>query len=340
MKKLWKSEKYRAYNHRRAERAFKRQSKARRKPHRKRERWVRNEGYYKEFIAPSVFSLIENGEETVKYFDALEERLAGRKAVYIDLRQVEVLTPDAIMYLLALMDVFAQQHNPKIRGSIPKAERPRNLLWASGFFDFLASRKPLVDKDSQVLSIRSGELVVGEVANKVVSYALDRLNKQRSISSKAIVRTLLECMGNTRNHAYDENLPYLPKWWVVAVHNPEDDTVSFAILDYGSGIPTTVRKKPMERFQSTFTSIDNRLVRSALQGEFRTRTKQAYRGKGLPSILDNYNRGHIKNLTIVSERAYVNYRTDAHFDLQLPLRGTLVAFDYSKADCATEVHDG
>jgi len=51
---------------------------------------------------------------------------------------------------------------------------------------------------------------------------------------------------------------------------------------------------------------DNVLIRSALKGEFRTRTKEVFRGRGLPLIKQVSDNNIIDELKIVSNYGYVD----------------------------------
>ena len=63
--------------------------------------------------------------------------------------------------------------------------------------------------------------------------------------------------------------------------------------DTGKGIPETVRKKLLEKMMiviNQYISVsrlkvsDGDLIKSALQGEFRSQTNQSYRGNGLNTV--------------------------------------------------------
>lgn len=342
MRRLWQSAKYKAYNRKRVERSIKRLRKANKKRKTKvgLQRWVSGEGIYKPLQAPEIFSFSKNGLETVEYFAQMEQRFELSQPTFVDLERVKEMTPDAIMYLLSLMDVYSQQEFVKVRGNKPLKPKPRELLEESGFFDFVNTREPVIRHNTKVLSIQTGELVESKVAEEVVNFARRCLNRERDSVSAGTYTNLLECMGNTKGHAYTQNLPYKPKWWLVAVHDETKRCVSFTILDYGLGIPTTVRKTLLEqaaRFLDSVSisskySIDHYLVNSALRGELRTRTGVKYRGKGLPRIYSNHNRQLTENLVVVSDKAYVNLGSGELLDLSTPLQGTVLSWDYVAYD--------
>jgi hypothetical protein len=265
MKKIFKSRKFKLHNKRRSQRALEKLSQKRRvnvdsiKPSRKK---VARKVYGRNtqrtafrrplrqtvnIIAPSNMGIVSNSNETLQFFAELEESLNGGKSVHINLSKVQKLTPDAILYLLALVDVYSQQRKGEVGGSLPDDSDCRDLLRASGFYNFVQTSDPVIRSNSKILSIKSGDIVDPKMAYDVIKFSLARLKQDTSISSKRIYSNLLECMGNTKQHAYEDNLPYKPRWWLMAVFDESKGVVNFSILDYGQGIPTTVRKNVIER---------------------------------------------------------------------------------------------
>lgn len=292
---------------------------------------------YKRLTAPAVFSLSLNGVETAEYFGKVEEYFKFDQATFIDLADVTRISPDAIMYLLSLMEVYSQQTTLRVQGNRPKEARPRHLLEESGFFSFVASQEPVFRQSTKVLTIRTGERVESVIAEDVINFALRRLQRNRDEYSSGSYINLIECMGNTKQHAYTENLPYKPKWWLGAIYNEAKNCVSFTILDYGQGIPSTVRKSTSEQFSKMFSGVnlsvidalDSKLVLSALKGELRTRTGLKFRGKGLPKIFGHYRRKLISNLVIISDKAYINLDSNQSLDLDRALTGTVLSWDFT-----------
>lgn len=168
------------------------------------------------------------------------------------------------------------------------------------------------------------------IAKKVVVFARDCLGLSKAETSP-IYETIIELMKNTFQHAYDTEPGYSRRWWLLAVHLPESASVSFSFLDNGMGIPHTVRKKPLERLTS-FIHIDQdaELIASTLSGAFRTRTKQHYRGNGLPSILEHYQKGRIDSLKVLSNKGFVDCQNNNNENLNRRFRGTLICWDFKK----------
>jgi hypothetical protein len=290
-------------------------------------------GYARHLLAPQDFSFVHNPDRTAEFFRRLESYLIRRQAAFVDLEQVGRLSHDAIMYLLALVDVYSQTGPVKIHGNRPGAPGPRETFIASGFYELLSGRTTVVDRSQAHLAIRSGHLAEGDVVGEVVDFVDSCIGPLPAEKRRAIFRVLIECMGNTRNHAYEQGTHYLPKWWLAGAYDVQRACVQLMALDYGQGIPSTVRTKFAERIGRLFRSSrvsDEKLVLSALRGEFRTRTRQSFRGKGLPAIRQSADACFISELAIVSDSAFVAYSRGDIRSLEIPVRGTLVSFSVQR----------
>src|SRR5699024_953534 len=104
---------------------------------------------------------------------------------------------------------------------------------------------------------------------------------------------LYEMMINTNEHAYSSDTFLLNNWYVYVAL--EDEKVKFSFLDTGIGIPKTVNKNFFEKINLLGLKNDAELILSALNGEFKTATKQVYRGKGLPKFTKYNKIGKIQN---------------------------------------------
>jgi len=278
---------------------------------------------FKDCIAPEHFSITENPEGTLAFFDQVLKYLHAEYSVNLLLEPVRRITPDAILYLLSVLDMNKAKHGVRIKGSAPKDDFCKHIFLESGFYGHVISNYRPKHDGKDILEVRSHERVIGEIAHDVVKFANEKLkNSIPVLVRRKVYTTILECMGNTREHAYTGREGYHPKWWLMAIHDDRTGSVSFAILDNGQGIPKTVKKKIFERL---FTS-DHKLIVSALRGEFRTRTNEEWRGKGLPRILKTLEDRVISKLAIVSNHGFVHYGTDQFVDMKQKFVGSLVSW--------------
>lgn len=300
-----------------------------------------------EITSPSNFSLINNIEETIGFFNMLDHCITEGKDIFINLEDVKELTSDAIMYTLSRID-YNRSRNPQskvgIYGNKPKDEKCNRVFETSGFYNFVySSHREKIQTDPNVYSIRSDARVFSPYAKEICDFTKKCFVNYGLINTKAIYPIIIECMANTNNHAYKTN-SYYRKWWLMASFLQSDNKVHFTFIDNGFSIPSTIRMKWREHVQKLkekiFTSImpdsqiknrlqDSFLIESALKGEFRTRTKVEHRGKGLPKIYETAQNQKIDNLKIISKRGSISVNNSSIVAKEIEgiFYGTLLSWD-------------
>ena len=333
MKKVYREPKYKSHSARKAKRNLKkRQNKNRRRPHcKKRVHRFREppSGLPEILAAPEFFDMIDNPDETIEFFNALFSAVRGRRRVFLNLSGVEHLAPNSLLYILSQFKKWESrglQH--EVSGNEPRNEVCRTMLRQSGFYKYLTSHlHPEVDSPD-ILKIEEGREVDGELAGRVLNLCGMSVHSPDPESRKTYT-SIVELMGNTREHANPESKEHL-YWYLMAVVDRKDSKIRISFLDNGAGIPKTLRKKPLElveellaRVFSIETLSESALILSSLKGEVRSRTKEGHRGKGLPSIYNGYNLGILNELVIISNKGYVNLADNDIRDLPRKFLGTL-----------------
>jgi hypothetical protein len=325
MKKLYQSSDFTRFNARRSERVQRKLNEVKKKT---------NKGPKKSLlvsqkqviIAPPCLSIIENTAETMEFFVNFERSAYVYHNIYIDLQGVEQITPEAILYILSLLE--RMKKHPKtinVGGNAPVSQNCRQIFINSGFYDYVGSNYYETPKDNKILSIRSANVVDGEIASQVIEFASGLLGLSRSRSTKAFYTTILECMGNTKEHAYSTSTAKYAKWWLVALYDEEGSKIQFSILDNGLGIPETVRRRWFEKVIGIKDSV---LLKSVLGGSFRTSTGLSYRGKGLPKIMSFKNDKIIQDLVVVSNNGCYFADKDLCVEIAPKFSGTLICWSF------------
>lgn len=280
---------------------------------------------------PRVFSIIDNPNETIDFFNkTLRTIIRGTESnlMHFDFRQVEHITIDALMYLIAIV-MNLKISICKIRrfgGNRPENKEALALYERSGFEDIVENRKKFIKNKgtSHIMFSNQGE------PNKTLEICEHIINRSKLERTDILFlgEMLGELEGNAIEHAYNDstNSRFHRRWFIYL-----DDSVpgkfAFTFLDIGLGIWATMQKNFAERVKkfggnSAFAIID------ALEGGFRTRTKVSYRGKGLPSIRGHASKRQIKNLKIVTSKAYCFIEENdcekiKHQRIDSSLKGTL-----------------
>lgn len=284
---------------------------------------------------PDKFTISDNTTETLGFFQTLHDSIKEHRRVYLDMSDCRILGIDAVLYFFSLCDHMKLKGiRCSIKGNVPKNQKCLKLLMSTGFFQLVRSRMPQSAPDPNVLRIASGALINHNVAREVIDFSLKHLKQGFSAKSRAIYRILIEMMGNTREHAYIRQAE-TSKWHMLAIYEKETEAVRFAFLDGGQGVPTTIYKNHRERVMklldkipmiNTITGVrtfDACLLESALRGEFRSKTKQGYRGKGMPEIYGLAENRNIASLKLVSGKGFFDCSSGQATGLDTKFEGTL-----------------
>lgn len=287
-------------------------------------------------VAPQVLSFSRNLADSLDFFRRLEPTGTARADLRIDLTQVREVTPGEVIYLLAR--IHHAEHAKRwasIRGNSPAYVPARRMFHSSGFLNYF--RGPSSQASDDFVQIQCGTNADTQAASKITRFVREKLGLPMHQTS-GLYKILIECMSNTLHHAYANRTgAELTRWWLIAYYDKDSRLVQCAFLDTGEGIPRTMRHKLRERLVKLFpgarsrAALDSQLIMSGLSGEFRTRTGQSHRGKGLPQISAVAQSQQIAELSIISGRGCVNAKTldPAHLDRRF--HGTL----YSWTICET-----
>ena len=287
---------------------------------------------FKKLVVPEVFSLKENIDEMLEFYNKLDENAKVNQGIELDLSHIKDISADALLYTLSVFDYYKQiLRYSRIKGNLPTDKICMNLIIQSGFLDyFYMPFKPICDSSNDIIKIKSGSIVQSSIIDNVLTFAetkLGLINDIENTKSQGIYSSLVECMNNTVEHAYDLK----GKWWLISLYNNKNNKVNFTFLDNGLGIPKTVKKKFFrDKLLSKIVPNDANLIKSTLEGEFRTKTEDAWRGKGLPSIYNSFKDKRIENLTIISNYGFLKCDDNKSINLKLKFRGTLLNLDLNK----------
>jgi hypothetical protein len=285
-------------------------------------------------IAPTNFSLYQNPGETLEYIESVKSVVMNNMPVKIEMKSIEVLSIDTIMYFLAVLKrlrFYGVSYS--CGGDLPDNEKCKYLLRASGFLSHVNTRNPNADltHESDVVRIISGKYSEPKTVKKLCDFVISKLNFTR-IGTMDLYIMIMELMSNTRDHAYININKYhmLTDWYVFVYCLEDKKAIRFIFLDTGDGIPATIRKKLLEPTK-TFLGLNSHTdyIESALEGiDLRSRSGESYRGNGLPTINSFHQQGYIKDLTIISNRGY--FGEDRQDDLDSGLEGTLFYWEISQ----------
>lgn len=294
--------------------------------------------------APKEMSLFDATGITLDFFEDVIEKIRKcslRYTLYFDLSQVEYITPDAVMYLIAIINNTRRVRALSIhcQGNMPTNTAAKAVFEDAGFFKFVYAPNSGNIKDStKHMKIQNGAHADNILAASFCDFVHANCQKNY-IDTKRLYPMIVELMTNTHQHAYhsarerDGHLEMYSNWYIFA--QDVGNAIRFVFLDTGVGIPRTVSRKIREKLSELLnTNNDVAYLQSALKGDYsRTETRLDYRGKGLPGIYEDCQNGHITNLKIISGRAKCLVNSDASITAEktdLCFEGTLFVWDIVK----------
>jgi anti-sigma regulatory factor (Ser/Thr protein kinase) len=294
---------------------------------------------YSEIEAPIDFSIHRNAEKVLEFYESIEKQVQQGKPVFFRMENIHSFSADSIMYFLAFTRNLRKRGlSYSFRGDVPRDAKNRNLLEQTGFLSYVKSkRSDSITRSTEVVEIKEGSQTSGEVAKSFCDFVQAKLG-YTLLKTRPLYEAIIELMSNTKHHAYaDDNKEQIVKhWYIFARYEEDKERVRFVFLDTGFGIPATIQVRQGEQVRRMLAKLgltsanDHFLIKSALDGEFRTRTRETHRGKGLPSVYKLSQKDYFQNFTVVSRKGFM--AADMNRDMNKALNGSLFFWEMSKEE--------
>lgn len=280
---------------------------------------------YEVLQAPADFSIINNTEEIVKYFESARDLLRRGHNVDFDLSKIQNFTPDAIALLAAIVEDRREHPNSRKKGNCPINPDLKQLFIESGFYNYVASKIPAKPLQGRLLLHKiSNNKVEPELAKNVcIKGVKHSFNSEEKF--KPLYEILIECMANTNNHASLQKRGEYD-WWIYVYNNTEIGTTQYTFLDIGVGVFKSLPvKNYISKLESLVKSKSNvDLVQDLFDGKISSRTEQSERGRGFPLIFNHSKNPRIKNLMIITNDVMANLKTEHYINMSADFKGTLI----------------
>lgn len=275
------------------------------------------------FVVPKEFSIVENHDEVIGFFNGIIEYNSFSKSgviFFIDMSNVIKITVDALMYLLSIIQnqKFTQKMLLSIEGNLPRDEEARSIVKKCGFLRQLKSSNSETQYRGENIWIESGRKIESDIVKKVCEFIEPSI---KTMKLKRVYNVLGEIMSNAHQHAYISNGSNYAQEWLIYVEKKASKFVVL-FLDTGVGIAKSIAQKfPFERHIVDHSS----LVVNAFKSGKRTKTKEGHRGKGLPRIRNSVYDKTIDKVCAMSNKACYTITKDKEENKELSsdFQGTL-----------------
>jgi hypothetical protein len=279
-------------------------------------------------IAPVFFSLVDAPNDSVPFFLRMLRHKKNRD-IFVDLSHVRKITPDAIALLLAVVKFLDQRYRLYVSGNYPDEQSAIEVIRESGFNDYLKTSMPSSSRKGAIvrqdLSIDS-KRADGRLARKLIDFASDG-NSARRLSLKGTYGHLLECMGNTHQHA--GKTPGEKTWWASAFRDMTRGCDCFTFIDMGVGIFNSVELSTRLKMYNFTGLLRPRILKELLEGKIPSSTGKSYRGRGLPSIYRSAIANNLQRFVILTNEVYADAAKNDFRNLATELPGVVLYWEVS-----------
>ncbi len=280
-----------------------------------------------QFDAPELLSLANYPHECINFFCELHN-FRKRRDVFVNLSKVRKITPDAIALLVSLVMRVGKRHRVRISGNYPTAPEVTGIIRASGFDQYLKGSGPPSPKARGAIVKRDFVLDSRRAEPRYARQLIDFAAKDDGDISRLrpAYENLLECMGNTHQHAARKE--GTETWWASVFQDSSRQCDCFTFVDMGVGIFDSIELGLRLKIYSLMDLGRIQIMRKLLAGEIPSSTGLGYRGKGLPSINQTLKEKHaLTRLVIVTNDVYADVGAERFEPLPHPLKGLLLYWE-------------
>lgn len=276
---------------------------------------------------PSTFSLIKNPDEMISFLDEVRTK-RNRAHVFVNMRQVDVLTPDAIAALISLVSHTGDRGG--ISGNFPEDNDIAKILKRSGFYDHVRTNASNFDQASgTILRTRSERQNVKFnqfIVQELISFSTKHFRGDAG-THPASYSVLAEAMLNTVYHATEED-HLKEKWWASVYCDDPRRRACFTFIDQGVGIFKSHKLTARLNIQTNLKLLSQaELLRRLMAGDIPSSSKIQGRGNGIPGMYRHCKANRIRELTIISNKAMGNAEHEKFTELKYPFDGTIIYWE-------------
>ena len=234
-----------------------------------------------------------------------------KRDIYINLEDVEKLTPSATLLFISEVSRFIKLKDKKvkIRCLFPKNRKVKQVFKKLGLFRLLGKKCGVAN--SLATNIRHWQFATGSEAEGEKTEAILGSYDGKittALNSKLYVG-ITEAMLNAHQHAYMEprkdqldNTITVKNWWMLS--QEKDGFLYVAFCDLGVGIPETFPTKHPILWKELLNRLspDDSIVIKEATGPKETSTKQQGRGHGLNQMVNSITNEHSGVIKIYSNK--------------------------------------
>lgn len=256
-------------------------------------------GNYKSVKFPTIIDISDkiNRAKLLRSLVLLRSLAAQESGITFDFSKTKLINAGGMILLYSEVSRLTQIFQFRKRCVEPQGERESQVLKHIGLYDKLSHKKSLEISHKNVLCWHKFAGTTADSSN--VGKFLDELVNQSSLPTEDQVKLykgISEAITNALQHAYilprNDNINTTKnetKWWVF--FREQNNNLEIVCCDLGAGIPRTLSVTHNDFYKTTIfrtkrDPYDYEVIEQATKINV-SRTKDDYRGKGLPQIISS-----------------------------------------------------
>jgi hypothetical protein len=273
--------------------------------------------------APENFSLIENTESVLHFFQEAYKKLKSKKRIFFDISNIKRLTTDAIAVFVAKINDENFHCKTGLMGNEPHDQEVKNIFIQSGFYEHVSIKGSRPKNDKKLLIHKlTNNRVEPDIAKDACLIGLRHTFQNENIF-EPLYDILIEVMQNTNNHAGETRGVY--DWWLQVYTHQGSSKTSYTFIDLGVGIFESLPVRSFKREVLDFIGITSNLdlVSKLFAGDIKSRTARPERGKGIPQVYECSQNATFEKFILISNDVYADLKTNDYKLLKQEFSGTL-----------------
>ena len=284
--------------------------------HRLREKVTKNISYTS-MDAPTNFSILDNRDSVIKYFNTIKRMLNQKEYTQINLRKITSID----LPTLCLLGAFMLDRNTKskyLEVTSPLSNSAAYRFFEEAQFENMIIKERIPDFNSGAFLSRSEDEVNEEAISDILTKTVDYFGENSKQRLRDLPPIIIEIVTNTADHANPDSSYTLP--WIVNTYETKNNNGNkvkqYCIIDMGVGIYETLIDKANSQQQGRSPWWHTIIKRESSQGEFfrqaipkglQSRTALRQRGKGIKYIYDTVSGDDMyKRFEIITNKTKVN----------------------------------
>jgi hypothetical protein len=261
----------------------------------------------------SLFNHPENVSRIVEEINSYKKRKGYKVIIKLDLSDIENIDLGAISFLLAKVNEMSNYKHVSFWGNFPTHEQCKQRFVESGFLQYMkdfSGKKFEKHGENHLFDVgyeKTSNEQVGMTIKKSMKFLLGD-----EAHFKPVYSIIQEMCSNSVEWAKGEKSR--SKNWLLGVRLDEEDHKSlvFTMTDVGYGILHTLKRKFRDQFRDQVSfANDSVILFQAFEKKYGSKSGKVNRNKGLPLILDRFEKRFIRDLKVITNNVLLNFENNS-----------------------------